>query len=112
MGNQSPLIKHYLALSATTQTNRLNDIITAFSQLELAGCILTKTDETHSLGGAISAMIGHQLPLAYRCHGQHVFEDFSLPDPATLVKDASLLMNEQQLDPQTLSSYGKFAAYG
>jgi flagellar biosynthesis protein FlhF len=110
--NQSPRIKNYLTLSATTQTNVLNDTINAFSHLELSGCILTKTDETNSLGGAISAMIRHHLPLAYLCNGQQVPEDFSLARPATLVKDASLLMNEEQLDPQTLSSYGGFAAYG
>lgn len=110
--NQSPRVQNYLTLSATTQTNVLNDIINAFSHLELSGCILTKTDETNSLGGAISAMIRHKLPLAYLCNGQQVPEDFSLARPATLVKDASLLMNNEQLDPQTLSTYGGFAAYG
>jgi flagellar biosynthesis protein FlhF len=80
----------------------------------LSGCILTKTDEANSLGGAISALIRHQLPLAYVCNGQQVPEDFSLARPNTLVKQASDLMNEaeQQIDPQTLSSYGGFAAYG
>jgi flagellar biosynthesis protein FlhF len=110
--NQSPRIQNYLTLSATTQTNVLNDIINAFSHLELSGCILTKTDETNSLGGAISAMIRHKLPLSYLCNGQQVPEDFSLARPASLVKDASLLMNNEQLDPQTLSTYGGFAAYG
>lgn len=110
--NQSPRIQNYLTLSATTQTNVLNDIINAFSHLELSGCILTKIDETNSLGGAISAMIRHQLPLAYLCNGQQVPEDFSLARPANLVKEASLLMNDEQLDPQTLSTYGGFAAYG
>jgi flagellar biosynthesis protein FlhF len=110
--NQSPRIQNYLTLSATTQTNVLNDTIKAFSHLELSGCILTKTDETNSLGGAISAMIRHKLPLAYLCNGQQVPEDFSLARPASLVKDASLLMNDEQLDPQTLSTYGGFAAYG
>ncbi len=110
--NQSPNVRNYLTLSATTQTNVLNDIINAFSHLKLSGCILTKTDETNSLGGAISAMIKHKLPLAYLCNGQQVPEDFSLARPATLVKEASLLMDEEQLDPQTLSSYGGFAAYG
>ncbi|NQZ53428.1 MAG: flagellar biosynthesis protein FlhF [Piscirickettsiaceae bacterium] len=110
--NQSPNIKNYLTLSATTQVNVLNDIINAFSHLELSGCILTKTDEANSLGGAISAMIRHHLPLAYICNGQQVPEDFSLALPNTLVKQANELRNEQQLDPQTVSSYGGFAAYG
>ncbi len=111
---QSPKIKNYLTISATTQASGLNDIINTFSHLDLSGCILTKTDETSSLGGAISALIRHKLPLAYICNGQQVPEDFSLARPNTLVKQASELMNEaeQQIDPQTLSSYGGFAAYG
>jgi len=111
---QSPKIKNYLTMSATTQASGLNDIINTFSHLELSGCILTKTDEANSLGGAISALIRHKLPLAYVCNGQQVPEDFSLARPNTLVKQASDLMNEaeQQIDPQTLSSYGGFAAYG
>jgi len=111
---QSPKIKNYLTVSATTQASGLNDIINTFSHLELSGCILTKIDEADSLGGAISALIRHKLPLAYICNGQQVPEDFSLARPNTLVKQASDLMNEaeQQLDPQTLSSYGGFAAYG
>jgi len=111
---QSAKIKNYLTMSATTQASGLNDIINTFSHLELSGCILTKTDEASSLGGAISALIRHKLPLAYSCDGQQVPEDFSLARPNTLVKQASDLMNEveQQLDPHTLSSYGGFAAYG
>lgn len=111
---QSQPIKNYLTLSATTQTSGLNDIISAFSHLDLNGCILTKTDESNSLGGAISALINHNLPLAFICNGQQVPEDLSLARPNTLVRQASDLMNndQQQLDPQTLSSYGGFAAYG
>ncbi|MFW5426494.1 MAG: flagellar biosynthesis protein FlhF [Methylophagaceae bacterium] len=110
--HQSPMIRNYLTLSATTQPSVLNDIINAFSHLNLKGCILTKTDETNSLGGAISALVQHNLPLAYVCNGQQVPEDFSLARPNSLVKQASVLMNEEQLDPQTVSTYGGFAAYG
>jgi len=81
--------------------------------LNLSGCVLTKTDEASSLGGAVSALVRHHLPLAYVANGQQVPEDLSLARPNTLVNQASELMNdEQQLDPQTVSSYGGFAAYG
>jgi flagellar biosynthesis protein FlhF len=110
---QSPKVKTLLTLSANTQASGMDDIIRAFSHLNLSGCILTKTDETSSLGGALSAMIRHQLPMAFVTNGQQVPEDLSLARPNTLVNQASELMNdEQQLDPQTLSSYGGFAAYG
>ena len=110
---QSPRVRTYLTLSANTQASAMDDTIKAFSHLALSGCILTKTDEASSLGGAISAMIRHNMPLAYLANGQQVPEDLSLARPNSLVNQASELMNEeQQLDPQTLSSYGGFAAYG
>lgn len=112
--HQSQPIKNYLTLSATTQASGLNDIIKAFSHLDLCGCVLTKTDESNSLGGAISALINHQLPLAFICNGQQVPEDISLARPNTLVKQASELMNNEQvqLDPHNVAGYGGFAAYG
>lgn len=110
---QSPHVKTYLTMSANTQTSAMDDIINAYSHLNLSGCILTKTDEASSLGGAISSLVRHRLPLAYIANGQQVPEDLSLARPNTLVNQASELMNdEQQLDPQTVSSYGGFAAYG
>ncbi len=112
--HQSQPIKNYLTLSATTQASGLNDIIKAFSHLDLCGCVLTKTDESNSLGGAISALINHQLPLAFICNGQQVPEDISLARPNTLVKQASELLNNEQveLDPYNVAGYGGFAAYG
>ncbi|MAX52524.1 MAG: flagellar biosynthesis protein FlhF [Methylophaga sp.] len=110
---QSPRVKTYLTMSANTQASAMDDIIHAYSHLNLSGCILTKTDEASSLGGAVSALVRHHLPLAYLANGQQVPEDLSLARPNTLVNQASELMNdEQQLDPQTVSSYGGFAAYG
>ncbi|MCB2426291.1 flagellar biosynthesis protein FlhF [Methylophaga pinxianii] len=110
----SPRIRHFLTLSATTQNPALSDIIKAFSHLDLSGCILTKTDESSSLGGAVSAIIRHQLPLAYVCDGQQVPEDLGLARPNSLINQASELMQSEQqaLDPHTVSSYGGFAAYG
>ena len=110
---QSPRVKTYLTMSANTQASAMDDIIHAYSHLNLSGCVLTKTDEASSLGGAVSALVRHHLPLAYVANGHQVPEDLSLARPNTLVNQASELMNnEQQLDPQTVSSYGGFAAYG
>ena len=110
---QSPRVKTYLTMSANTQASAMDDIIHAYSHLNLSGCVLTKTDEASSLGAAVSALVRHHLPLAYVANGQQVPEDLSLARPNTLVNQASELMNdEQQLDPQTVSSYGGFAAYG
>jgi len=111
---QSPRIKNYLTLSSTTQARGLNDTINSFSHLELSGCILTKTDEASSLGGALSALIRHKLPLAYECNGQQVPEDFSLARPNTLVQHARELMSNEvdYLDSLSLSGFGGVAAHG
>jgi flagellar biosynthesis protein FlhF len=106
-------VKTYLTLSATTQTSGMDDIIRAYAHVDPCGCILTKTDEASSLGGAISSVIRHHMPLAFVTNGQQVPEDLSAARPNVLVNQASELMStEQTLDPQTLSSYGGFAAYG
>ena len=62
-----------------------------------SACILTKTDEATSLGGAISALIRSGLPLAYVANGQRVPEDlhFAKPRQTWLVKSALELMSRQ-----------------
>lgn len=62
-----------------------------------SACILTKTDEATSLGGAISALIRSRLPLAYVANGQRVPEDLHCARPRRtwLVKSALELMSRQ-----------------
>ena len=54
----------------------------------LAGCILTKTDETLTLGGALDVLMRHRLPLAYVTNGQRVPEDLHRPNPLYLIERA------------------------
>ena len=68
-------VRSYIVLAANAQTSALDEIIGAFKQTEISGCILTKLDETASLGGAISMLIRHQLPISYVSDGQAVPED-------------------------------------
>jgi flagellar biosynthesis protein FlhF len=90
-------VKVMLALPANTQTPALQEIVEAFMVARPSACILTKTDEATSLGGAISALIRNGLPLAYVANGQRVPEDlhFARPRQAWLVKSALELMNRQ-----------------
>lgn len=64
-----------LALSANMQTAALQETVEAFTVARPSACILTKTDEATSLGGAISILIRNQLALAYVANGQRVPED-------------------------------------
>jgi flagellar biosynthesis protein FlhF len=67
-----------LALPATTASGAMQEIVDAFRTARPAGCILTKTDEATSLGGALSVLIRSGLPLAYVANGQRVPEDLHL----------------------------------
>lgn len=71
-------LRAYLALPANAQPEALVEIIDAYAGLHPEGCVLTKIDEAASLGGALSAVIERQLPLAWLCNGQRVPEDMHL----------------------------------
>lgn len=73
-GSGAPL-RVLLTLSAQAQTAVLDEAVRAFGCLEPDGAVLTKVDEAASLGGAISVLIRHEIPLAYVTDGQNVPED-------------------------------------
>ena len=75
LSHPSSMIKPYLVLSANAQISTLDEVISTFKKAGPAGCILTKLDEAASLGGVLSAVIKHQLPIAYVSNGQKVPED-------------------------------------
>jgi flagellar biosynthesis protein FlhF len=90
----SPKVKRLLLLQATTNTQTLNQIVTAYREHGVDGCILTKTDEAASLAPALEAAIRHELVLHYVTDGQRVPEDLQLPDCAGLIEQALHHANE------------------
>lgn len=87
----------YLVLSANTQENALNQIAKTYSGAKLSGCILTKIDETASLGGLLSILVKWNLSLAYVCEGQRVPDDLQRARPYSLVSKAVTLMQQSEL---------------
>ena len=94
-------IKNYLVLSATGQMNLQDNVIRAFSQAKLQGCMLTKIDEAASLGEVISVLIQHELPLHFVCDGQKVPDDLHQARGQLLVKEAVKLMRNTNKSPST-----------
>lgn len=88
MGAHTSVVKSYLVLSANTQLPVLDETIAAFKQTSLAGCVLTKLDETASLGGIFSALIRHHLPLTWVSNGQRVPEDLQPARARELIDQA------------------------
>ncbi len=78
-------IDPYLVVSATTQERALNETVEVFNRIELEGVILSKLDEGGELGGALSVMLRHGLPLLYLGDGQRVPEDLQVARGRDLV---------------------------
>jgi len=74
-----------LALAANAQSQSLDDAVRAYLPLKPHACILTKLDEAPNLGGALSVLIRHRLPLDYTTDGQRVPEDIATADARVLV---------------------------
>lgn len=91
-------IEVLLTLPANTQSESMQEIVTAFRVANPVACVLTKIDETASLGGALSTIIRSGLPLAYVTNGQRVPEDlhYAHPRRAWLVKSAVESMNRRE----------------
>lgn len=66
-----------LVVSAGAQAGTLEETCLRFVAAAPKSCVLTKVDEATSLGGSISALTRHALPLAYTSEGQRIPEDLS-----------------------------------
>ena len=68
-------IKRVLLLNATCQGDTLEDVVNSYKGRGLAGCVITKTDESASIGAVLDTVIRHRLPVHYVSNGQRVPED-------------------------------------
>ncbi|MGR5066232.1 flagellar biosynthesis protein FlhF [Photobacterium sp. DNB22_13_2] len=100
MQNSGSQIRSYLVLPSTAQRRVLHETIEHFRRIPLSGCVLTKLDESLSLGEVISVSIQHALPIAYLADGQRVPEDIKIATGNYLVARANELL-EQELSQQT-----------
>jgi len=74
-----------LVLGANAQAPALDDSVRAYLPLKPSVCIATKLDEAPSLGGLLSVLIRHRIPLDCTTDGQRVPEDISAADARVLV---------------------------
>ncbi len=88
---QKTPVHTYLVVSANTQMTALNETARAFRGVGLAGCVITKTDETASLGGVLTMLLRQRLPAAYVGNGQRIPEDLQPARSGRLVQEARAL---------------------
>ena len=84
--NQTPIDEIYLVLSATTKVADLVKIIDSYNQIKLDKLIVTKVDETDSLGVLFEVAKRTDKPISYITTGQDVPEDIKLPNPEELIE--------------------------
>jgi len=98
----APKLKTCVVLSANTQTAGVQDVMRAFSKVKLDACVLTKLDESVSIGGVLSVIAQHKLPVAYLSDGQQVPEDLHRAHSHTLINRALALLQqgEEYMDEQ------------
>lgn len=68
-------LKKLLVLPCTSQRQVLKSVVDVYSQVQLDGCVLSKLDESASLGEAISVVIEEGLPVTYIADGQRIPDD-------------------------------------
>lgn len=66
----------HLAMSATTKTSDMREIMQQYETFGYRSVIITKFDETTRVGNIISVLGEKQKPLAYITNGQRVPQDF------------------------------------
>ncbi len=111
--DSSPRIKSYLVMSATTQYSGLDEIARAYRDIELAGSMITKLDESTNLGSAVSIAIKQKLPIAFLGDGQRVPEDIHIARAANLTnRCVTIMKNSGQLpDKESMAEvFGGIAA--
>ncbi|MDO6745948.1 flagellar biosynthesis protein FlhF [Gilvimarinus sp. 1_MG-2023] len=82
---QIPKVRSLLVLPANSQAQMLQASLHAYNEAKLQGCVLSKLDETTSIGEAIDCAIQAKLPIAYTTDGQEI------PDDIAVAKGPSLL---------------------
>jgi len=88
--------RNYLVRATTSQKQVLSAAYLSYKRCGLAGCILTKLDETASLGEVLSLAISNDLPVAYLTDGPRIPDDLHLPRRHQLVSRAvSVQMQEE-----------------
>jgi len=86
-----------LVLAANAQATALDESVRAYLPAQPSVCIATKLDEAPSLGGLLSVLIRHRIPLDCIADGQRVPEDISAADARVLVCRAA--QQQRRLGP-------------
>ncbi len=85
-------IKTYLVMSCNSQAQMLKASVHAYGGPRLQGCVLTKLDETASMGEALGVVMQNRLPVIYTTDGQDIPKNIEVAKAHQLVAKAVALL--------------------
>jgi flagellar biosynthesis protein FlhF len=89
-------LKKLLVLSCSSQRRVIESAYATYQSLGLSGCVLSKLDESGSLGEALTLAIEKQLPIAYVTDGQKIPDDIGVARRHDLVSRAVVTTQKAQ----------------
>lgn len=89
-------IKLISVLSAAAQSSVIHEVCQSLKPYKPDGCVVTKLDESTSLGGILSVLMEQQLLLHYITDGQKVPEDIHPARVSQILKKAMAIVREYQ----------------
>ena len=95
--------RNYLVLATTSQKQVLTAAYHSYKRCGLSGCILTKLDESASLGEVLSLAIHHELPVAYLTDGPRIPDDLHLPRKHQLVTRAVNMQVQEEPSEEAMA---------
>ena len=87
-------VKSYLVLSCNSQEQMLKASVHAYGVARLQGCVLTKLDETASMGEALGVVMQNRLPVVYTTDGQDIPKNIEVARAHQLVAKAVALIKK------------------
>ncbi|HWV15713.1 MAG TPA: flagellar biosynthesis protein FlhF [Cellvibrio sp.] len=85
---EQPQVKTFMVLSSNSQEQMMKASVHAYGAARLHGCVLTKLDETASLGEALGVAIRSWLPVAYTTDGQDIPQNIEVAQARNMVAKA------------------------
>jgi len=89
-------VKNLLVLPCNSQEAMLKASVHAYGGIGLEGAILTKLDETASLGEALGVIMQSKVPIVYTTHGQDIPRDLEVARSHQLVAKAAAMINKKR----------------
>lgn len=100
LASAGPRLQVLQVLAANSQASALASAQRLYRTPNLAGCILTRLDECHSLGAVLSLLVATQLPVHYISDGQNIPNDLAPARAADLVRRAIALARQARDDAE------------